>query len=317
MKCFTGFESAMGALPGAALALGTFDGVHRGHRALIGAAIDWARGRSRPAAIVTFDPPPVAVLAPQLFRAPLTPLDAKLACLEEIGVDAVVIQPFDRAFADRAARAFIDEDLLGRLLPAAIFVGGNFSFGRGRLGNAALLRAACLPHGVEVVSPPLVRDGAVTISSTEIRRRLGQGDLVGAANLLGRPYAIEGAICHGRGRGRGLGFPTANLDASLQFLPRGGVYAARATVEGERSATAAVVNIGQKPTFGEHDTTVEAFLLDESRDLYGRALRLELIARLRDERRFDSAADLARQIERDCGEARRLLASPLKTPEPT
>ena len=307
MKCFTGFEGAVGALPGAALALGTFDGIHRGHRALIGAAIDRARARQRPMAVVTFDPPPVAVLAPQLFRAPLTPLKAKLACLAELGVDAVVVQPFDRAFADREARAFIAEDLLSRLLPAAIFVGENFNFGRGRIGNSALLRAACQPHGVEVVSPPLIREGATTVSSTEIRRRLSQGDLAGAAHLLGRPYVIEGAICHGRGRGHSLGFPTANLKANLQFLPRGGVYAAWARVAGN-ALQPAVLNIGQKPTFGERDTTIEAFLLDETRDLYGQALCLEPVARLRDERRFDSPAALRRQIERDCEATRARLA---------
>lgn len=314
MKCFSGFKAAAGAIEGAALALGTFDGLHRGHRALIGAALDWARARGRPAALVTFDPPPLAVLAPHLARPPLLPLARKLARLAELGLDAVVVQPFDRAFADRKAQAFVGEDLLDCLQPSAIFVGENFSFGRGRVGNGALLRAVCLPRGTEVITPPLVREGSLTISSTEIRRCLDEGDLAGAARLLGHPYVIEGPICHGRARGRGLGFPTANLDATAQFLPRDGVYAARARLAGE-AAQPAVLNIGTKPTFGERDRTVEAFLLDETRDLYGRALCLEPVMRLRGERRFATPTALSQQIERDCRTARALLTQAL-APEP-
>ncbi len=308
MKRFSGFEHAAGALPQATLVLGTFDGLHLGHRALIGAAIDWARARGRPTAVVTFDPVPVAVLAPHLFRAPLTPLDDKLALLERIGVDATVVQPFDRDFADRAARDFIERDLLERLRPSAIFVGENFSFGRGRLGNGALLRQIATPRGVQVVTPPLLSVGGRVISSTEIRRRLDAGDVTGAAELLGRLYALEGEVEHGHGRGRRIGFPTANIDARGRFLPRGGVYAAWASVGG-KAAVKSVVNIGMKPTFGERDITVEAFLLDESRDLYGQRVRVELVARLRDEKRFESASALGRQIERDCQSAQKALAN--------
>lgn len=308
MKRFSGFEHAAGALPQATLVLGTFDGLHLGHRALIGAAIDWARARGRPTAVVTFDPVPVAVLAPHLFRAPLTPLDDKLALLEGIGVDATVVQPFDRDFADRAARDFIERDLLERLRPSAIFVGENFSFGRGRLGNGALLRQIATPRGVQVVTPPLLSVGGRVISSTEIRRRLDAGDVTGAAELLGRLYALEGEVEHGHGRGRRIGFPTANIDARGRFLPRGGVYAAWASVGG-KAAVKSVVNIGMKPTFGERDITVEAFLLDESRDLYGQRVRVELVARLRDEKRFESASALGRQIERDCQSAQKALAN--------
>ncbi|MBQ4335016.1 MAG: bifunctional riboflavin kinase/FAD synthetase [Myxococcaceae bacterium] len=308
MKRFSGFEHAADALPRATIVLGTFDGLHLGHRALIGAAMDWARARGTPAAVVTFDPVPVAVLAPHLFRAPLTPLDDKLALLADIGVDATVVQPFDRGFADRTARDFIERDLLERLRPSAIFVGENFSFGRGRLGNGALLRQLATPRGVQIATPPLLRAGGTVISSTEIRRRLDAGDVTGAAELLGRPYALAGEVEHGRGRGRRIGFPTANIDARGRFLPRRGVYAAWAQVDGA-AAVRSVVNIGMKPTFGERDITVEAFLLDESRDLYGQRVRVELMARLRDEKRFESAAALGRQIEVDCRAAHKALTN--------
>ena len=150
--------------------------------------------------------------------------------------------------------------------------------------------------------------GGRVISSTEIRRRLDAGDVTGAAELLGRLYALEGEVEHGHGRGRRIGFPTANIDARGRFLPRGGVYAAWASVGG-KAAVKSVVNIGMKPTFGERDITVEAFLLDESRDLYGQRVRVELVARLRDEKRFESASALGRQIERDCQSAQKALAN--------
>lgn len=306
MKHFSGFKEAAGKLSGAVLALGSFDGVHRGHQALIRAAMDWGRAHGKPSAIVTFDPLPVAVLAPRLFRAPLLPLNRKLECLTELGIDAVVVQPFERSFADREALVFIQEDLLDTLEPSAIFVGENFNFGRGRVGNTALLSAVCKSRGITLVSSPLVKEGPLAISSTEIRRRLAQGDLATASLLLGRPYAIEGKVQHGRARGRGMGFPTANLDAGGQFLPRNGVYAARARVESEKTQPA-VINIGTKPTFGEKDVTVEAFLLDETRELYGRTLCVELMTRLRDERRFESPAALCQQIELDCRHAREIF----------
>ena len=199
-------------------------------------------------------------------------------------------------------------DLLERLRPSAIFVGENFSFGRGRLGNGALLRQLATPRGVQIATPPLLRAGGTVISSTEIRRRLDAGDVTGAAELLGRPYALAGEVEHGRGRGRRIGFPTANIDARGRFLPRRGVYAAWAQVDGA-AAVRSVVNIGMKPTFGERDITVEAFLLDESRDLYGQRVRVELMARLRDEKRFESAAALGRQIEVDCRAAHKALTN--------
>ncbi|MDR0966461.1 MAG: bifunctional riboflavin kinase/FAD synthetase [Myxococcales bacterium] len=306
MRHFSGFEAAAGEVDGAALALGTFDGLHRGHQALIGAAIGWARAHDRLSVVVTFDPPPVAVLAPHLFRAPLLSLAQKLDCLAALGADAVVVQPFDRAFADREALAFVEDDLIAALAPSAIFVGENFNFGRGRVGNAAMLRAIAANRGVELFTPLLVQENAIIISSTEIRRQLDQGDVATASRLLGRLYAIEGTIQHGRARGRCMGFPTANLDASGRFLPLGGVYAARARVD-EELFQPAVVNIGTKPTFGERDTTVEAFLLDETRELYGRTLCLEFIARLRAEEHFDSTAALCQQIELDCRRAREIL----------
>lgn len=319
MKTFTGFSQAGDSLRHPAIVLGTFDGVHLGHQALVGEAVRWSRERGVPCVLCTFDPPPVAVLAPALFQAPLTRLSRKLEILGRLGVDAAVVQTFDLAFAQMEAADFMDRSLFGALRPSAVFVGQNFNFGRCRQGNCAALQARCQKEGIHFACPPLVRDQetGIVVSSTEIRRKLTEGDMAAAARLLGRRYALEGQVVHGRARGRGMGFPTANVDASGLFLPRRGVYAALACAEGLDRPLPAVLNLGTKPTFGEADTTLEAFILDGSHQLYGKSLRLELLEHLRDERKFPDAKALSEEIGKDCEAARRLtdaLTPPATSP---
>lgn len=309
LRVFRSFDEAAGNVDGAAVVLGTFDGVHRGHQALIEMAASWAHERNVPTAVVTFDPPPVAVLVPGLFTAPLARLDRKISIFESLKTDAVVVQHFDQTFARRSAQDFVRTDLFG-LKPSAIFVGENFCFGSGREGTPGMLRRECEARHVFFEAHPLIRESerGQTISSTEIRRRLSEGDVEGAAALLGRSYALEGTVLHGRARGRDMGFPTANVCTDGLFLPGRGVYAAAAFVDDERERQPAVVNIGEKPTFGETDVTTEAFLLNETRSLYGRHLTLELVGRIRGERRFASVEDLIRRIHEDCREAVALLS---------
>lgn len=292
--------------------IGFFDGVHRGHERLLVRAAELARASGVPAVVVTFWPQPERVLRPDGEPdALLTTLDEKLAIFDRLGLlDAVLVVPFTPALADLSPAAFLDR--IGAFVaPRALVEGADFALGRDRVGGVDALRqlGAVRDFAVETLD---VRDEAgERISSTRIRALVRAGDVAGAAALLGRRYALAGEVVEGDRRGRLLGFPTANLrlDAS-KALPGNGVYAVRARLPGESAAEhPAVCNIGIRPTFGgEPKLLVEVHLLDATMDLYGLPLGIELVARLRDERRFNGIDELKAQIGRDAGDARRLLA---------
>jgi riboflavin kinase/FMN adenylyltransferase len=284
------------------VALGTFDGVHLGHRAILGTALSRARVSGLEAVACTFDPHPMEVLQPERAPRPITPLDERLALIAETGVDAVVVLSFTLRLAAVEPEAFVKEVLLVRLRAREVVVGYNHRFGRGARGDARLLEdlAGRLGFRAHVVAP-LTVDG-VAVSSTEIRQALQRGDVARAARSLGRPYAITGHVTSGAGRGRTLGFPTANIAPDRPLLVAGGVYRGVVTVDGGRHA--AVVNVGVRPTFGETTLALEAHLLDFAGDLYGRRVRLDFVARLRDEMRFASVEDLKAQVARDIAAAR-------------
>ncbi len=291
-------------------ALGTFDGVHRGHQAILRRTLSWARAVAGTAAALTFDRHPMEIVAPDRAPRPLTPLSLKQDILRDLGLDLLVVARFDRALADTPASAFIAEALVARLNVVGVCVGYNFGFGRGRAGTPELLVAAGRDHGFGVAVIPPVERGGRTVSSTAVREALERGAVAEAWDLMGRPYAVEGTVVRGAGRGATLGIPTANLAAGAELLVPNGVYAARACVGG--SGQFALVNVGVAPTFqsggGPGGRRIEAHLLDFAGALQGTRLRLLFLERLRPERRFPSAEALVAQIRQDREAAEALFA---------
>ncbi len=290
---------------GGAVTVGNFDGVHRGHRDLVTAVRAWADAHGEPAVAVTFDPPPVALLAPGRSPPPLSTLADRAALLTAAGADHVVVLRTDAALLDLGPEAFFDRIIVGMLDARAVAEGYNFRFGRGRAGDTALLSSLCAQAGVTFAEVPPHTAGGEPVSSSRVRAALAAGDVAGAADLLGRPYTIAGTVVGGARRGRTIGFPTANLDGVATLLPLEGVYAGRAFFDG--LARPAAVNLGPNPTFGEAARKLEVHLLDFAGDLYGREMRLQFVARLRPIRPFASPADLVAQMTHDVAAVRAIL----------
>ncbi|RLA81591.1 MAG: hypothetical protein DRG33_00305 [Deltaproteobacteria bacterium] len=286
--------------------IGSYDGLHLGHQAIIKKVIKEAKEKGGESVVFTFEPHPVKVLHPHWDVPLITPYSKKILLLKEMGVDTVINYPFDQRLAKLSPEAFVEEVIYRRLRPLKVIVGYNFTFGRGKGGTAEDLREMGAAMGFEVeVIPPFEVEGK-PVSSSRIRELVRQGRIEEANRLLGRDFIIMGEVVPGTGRGRKLGFPTANLRTEQELLPPKGVYAARAYV-GSRGPHPAVVNIGTRPTFGEGDLVIEAFLPGFHGDLYGQELRLGFLRRLRDERPFSSPEALKEQISRDVEETLRLL----------
>lgn len=289
-----------------AVTVGNFDGVHLGHQALAAVAVRDAGILGGTSVVLTFDPHPSRVLSPDRGPSALMTLAQKADVLRALGVDVLAILPFSRSVSDLPPEAFARLVLKGALGARLVVVGGNFRFGQGRRGDVSLLRQLgdSLAFRVEAVEPVL-HEGS-PISSTRIREALARGAVEAAGVLLGRPFAVEGLVVRGAGRGRTLGIPTANLESENETLPGRGVYAAVASLP-QRLPWNAVVNVGRRPTFGGGETTVEAHLLDFDQDLYGERLRLEFHHRLREERAFPGKDGLLVQIRADIDRARQLF----------
>jgi riboflavin kinase/FMN adenylyltransferase len=290
-----------------ALALGTFDGVHAGHRAVIGRAVELAAERGLTSAVVTFDRHPLAIIDPARVPRLLTSNEEKVRLIDELGPDELIMLPFDEQLAALEPAEFCAGLLAGSLQAKAVVVGENFNFGARGAGDAAQLRACGAVNGYDVEVCPLVTEHGEPISSTRIRRLLHDGELEEVREILGRPPSAAGLVAHGDKRGRTLGVPTANVDVEAgTIFPGRGVYAARAFVAG--SWYRAAVNIGHNPTFQSREeptthVTVEAFLLEFSGDIYEREIRLDFLHKIRDERRFDSADALVAQMRLDIAAA--------------
>jgi riboflavin kinase/FMN adenylyltransferase len=308
MRIIRGLDRYPADAPPSVVAQGTFDGIHLGHQAVIGLAVERARARGLQAVAVSFDPLPIAVLRPAEAPPPILALAERLERVAALGPDLALVIPFTLDFSRVEAPAFVRDVLAGILKAREVVVGFNHTFGRGATGTPELLATLAEPLGIRVhVVPPLTVDGVV-VSSSSLREALRQGDVVRVAGLLGRPYSFRGHVARGAMRGRTLGFPTANLVPASPLPLATGVYAARAEWDG--GAARAVVNIGVRPTFGESAPTIEAYLLDVSVDLYDRPLALAFVARIRDEMRFPSVDALKARIAEDVAAARRLLAGP-------
>lgn len=288
--------------------LGTFDGVHLGHQELIRRTVSAAKKAHVPAIAYTFEPHPAKILAPNFAPRTLISVEERIRVLRSLGIETVVVEPFDRAFADVGADEWVDRWLVAQLHPIHVVVGFNFSYGRGRGGDTMHLETSGMRSGfsVEVVEPVTV--STVVCSSTRVREFLLEGNVDGARMLLDRPYALTGAVIHGQQRGRTIGVPTANLKAESELIPAQGVYATRVGIEDGEAIHPAVTNIGLRPTFEGSGVTIETHLLDWSGDLYGKRLRVELIARIREEKRFSGVDALVAQIRQDIADARARFA---------
>jgi len=289
------------------LTIGVFDGVHRGHQEIIRRLTAGAQLHGLPAVVLTFDPHPAAVLGSHDIKCLTTP-DERADLLAGLGVDAVITQHFTRDLAAVSAREYMSR-LSEKLSLRHLLVGYDFALGKGREGNAARLLEIGreLDYTVEIV--PAVADESGVISSTEIRKLVVTGNVTEAGKLLGHPYGLRGPVVHGDGRGHRINIPTANIRYSAQkIIPANGIYACQAWIGAERLMAA--TNIGINPTFTPDKRTpnVEAHILDFAGDLYGQELKLEFIARLRDELRFDSVAALTGQIHADIARTRAVLA---------
>ncbi len=282
---------------GRSVAVGTFDGVHLGHREVIDGSDS----------VLTFDPHPVSVVAPQHTPKLLTPLARKAQLIEALGVEELIVIPFDAAFAMKTANEFVDDVLVGALGATSVAIGENFRFGHKAQGDSRLLAADA--RFATVVHPLLEVDGEI-VSSSHIRGLVLAGEVAEAAALLGAPFQLQGEVVHGDERGRELGFPTANLvPGEALVCPGHGVYACLAYDDPARLRPAAV-SIGVRPTFQTgRGELIEAYVLDFDGDLYGRELRLDFLARLRGERRFESAEALIEQMHRDVQRTREIVGA--------
>lgn len=307
------------------LTIGVFDGVHRGHAELIARAVKSARARGVPTVLMTFDPHPMEVVFPGNHPAQLTTLARRAELVEEMGVDVFLVIPFTADFMKLTPERYIHELLVERLHVTEVVVGENFTFGKKAGGNVELLRKAGERFGFAVEAMSLVaehhRTETVTFSSTYIRSCVDAGDLVAAAEALGRLHRVEGVVVRGDGRGKALGFPTANVSPPTHAaIPADGVYAAWFTVLSHSSAPGTVVpgvryraavSVGTNPTFSGRTRTVEAFVLDTDADLYGQHVAVDFVTRLRGQVKFESITDLIDAIAADTVRARTILTAHL------
>lgn len=312
-----GARSLPEVLPGCALTLGAFDGVHLGHQALIARATAAARQHQVLSLGYTFHPHPTKVLAPAAAAPTLMGVEERARVMLGYGLDRVLVEPFDLSFSEVDRDQFVEEYLL-RLSPRHVVVGFNFAYGKGRRGDTEHLIKAGERHGFEVeIVAPVEQEGR-PISSTRVRERLLAGDLQGAERLLGHRHGLTGTVVEGDRRGRTIGFPTANLLPEAELLPAFGVYATRVNLfegDGLEPPLHGVTNIGRRPTFAGERPTIETFLLDFNGDLYGRRLRIELCAYLRPELRFPGLDALKAQLNFDVDQARNALAAlPVEPP---
>jgi riboflavin kinase/FMN adenylyltransferase len=311
VKILHGLDAPFPPLPELVLGIGIFDGVHRGHQTLLERVVRQARTRRGTAGALTFHPHPLTILAPPRAPRLLISLEHRLRLLGRLGLDISVVVPFTAAVASVEAETFVEEVLIGRLGARQIVTGDGFRFGRGGCGDVRLLRTVAARRRIVVESVPPVAEGGQPISSTVIREAIERGDLTSAARLLGRPASVLGRVTMGSGRGRRLGFPTANLLVDEEVAPPRGVYAVVAALD-DGVSYRGVANVGVRPTFAEprRQPLVEVHLFGYSGTLYGEMLEVSFVAKLRDEQAFVSPDALAAQIARDVAQAHRLLADP-------
>lgn len=308
MERLDGGADVPARLRGGIVALGNFDGFHLGHQAVVGRARERARAEGRPLLVATFDPHPVRFFKPDAAPFRLTTLDQRARLFAEAGADSMVVFGFDAALAGLTAQDFVAQRLVGLLGVAGVVTGDDFTFGKARGGNVAVLAALGEHHGFSVDTVGAVAAGGEPVSSSRIRDLLKAGDPGGAAALLTRPFAIEGVVQHGDKLGRTIGYPTANVAMGSYLRPAYGIYAVRVRLDDGRVVNGAA-NLGIRPSFDPPKELLEAYLFDFAEDLYGRVIEVALITYLRPEAKFDSLDALTAQMDADCTKAREILSA--------
>lgn len=294
-----------GSIKSSVLTLGNFDGLHAGHCRIIKKVVERAKALGCSSVVYTFEPHPLKVVSPHKSPPLILDLEDKTRLIEELGVDFLVLARFTREFAARHPREFVEDALVKRLSVKEVWVGHDFSFGRGRTGTVEHLKDLGAEFGFSVHVADAHRKLKDVVSSSRIRGLLKAGNVGDAASLLGREYAVKGRVVKGASIGKEIGFPTANLDVTSEIIPGDGVYAAYASFAGKRFP--AVVNIGTAPTFGAKERCVEAHILDFKGSIYGRKITVSFVRRLRGEATFPTKEALVRQITKDAARARRML----------
>ena len=292
----------------AVVTIGNFDGVHKGHQALLKRVIDKANEINGTSVAITFEPHPLRVLKNVSHPPLITIYEQKVELLEKTGLDILISIPFTKEFGEISAGSFIEDLLVKKIGMKAIVVGQDYSFGKNREGNIDLLKSAADRFGYELIIPEWVTspNAEERVSSTIIREIISAGEVEKAPALLGRNYQVRGRVVSGRDRGgKLLGFPTANLNLFDELCPKTGVYAV--TVETADGNYKGVANLGYSPTFDDHIFTVEVHILDFNADIYNQNIRVNLISKLRDEKKFSCIEELSKQIERDIQTARKVL----------
>ncbi|TVV74390.1 bifunctional riboflavin kinase/FAD synthetase [Sphingomonas solaris] len=309
MEWLTSDRPVPGHLRGGVVALGNFDGFHRGHQAVVGQARALAREAGRPLIVATFDPHPVRLFRPETPPFGLTTIAQRGRLIAGAGADAMLVFHFDRALADESADRFVQSRLIDHAGAAAVVVGYDFTYGKGRAGDTGTLARFGASHGLATHSVMPVMDAAAAVSSSRIRLALAEGDCATATALLTRPFTISGVVEHGAKLGRTLGYPTANLTLGDYIRPAYGIYAVRGLLDDGRVLDGAA-NLGIRPTIeGPPTELLEPYFFDFDGDLYGRTIEVQLIERLRPEAKFDGLEPLKAQMALDCQRARAILAA--------
>jgi riboflavin kinase / FMN adenylyltransferase len=308
MKRLFGGDTVDGAMRGAIVALGNFDGFHLGHQAVVGRAVALAKARNIPAIVATFDPHPVRYFKPDIAPFRLTSLDQRQRLFAEAGADAMLVFNFDAELANVTASDFITDRLIARAGASGVVTGEDFTFGKDRGGTTTVLHdiGGAYRLTVETVGP--VSESGEIISSSRIREALHAGDCATATHLLTRPFAIEGVVQHGDKVGRTIGYPTANIDMGNYLRPRYGIYAVRGRLPDGRVLGGAA-NLGIRPQFDPPKELLEPYFFELDEDLYGQVIEVELHHFIRPEAKFDSLDELMAQMDRDCADAKAILSA--------
>jgi riboflavin kinase/FMN adenylyltransferase len=310
MQLIQSIEEIERPFANAVITIGNFDGVHIGHQALLHTVIERADAINGTSVAMTFEPHPLRVLTNNDHPPLITIFEQKAELIASAGIDVLVCVPFTREFAAVSAESFVEDLLIAKIGVKAIVVGRDYTFGRGRKGNIAMLEHYHRQGALELVAADWIQNGdpaAGRISSTRVRQLVEAGDMAGARKMLGRYYQIRGRVIEGRDRGgKVLGYPTANIALEDELTPKTGIYAVTVAHDGE--IYPAVANIGYSPTFDDHIFTVEVHILDFESDIYGQPIRINFVKRLRDEAKFTDIGDLITQIEADIDQARQILA---------
>jgi len=306
MQVIRGLEDIPQEFRDAYVTIGNFDGVHLGHIPILKKIVDEAHGENRKALVITFDPHPKKVLHPDISPFYLiTTLEEKVKLLEDVGIDGVILIPFNLEFSKISAEAFVNQILWYKLHIRKIFVGHDYFFGKNKVGNVTFLANKGKKLGFAVDVFDAVKFGDETISSTRLRYAILNGNVKMAMRLLGRPYNVSGVVIPGKSRGSTLGIPTANIKPDKELIPTEGVYAVIVHLEDDRFR--GVLNIGFNPTFSDNERSVEVYILDFSGNIYGKILNVFFIDRIRDEVKFDTPAQLVEQIKKDIEQALAIL----------